>query len=87
MPDESVVPLIPPFPSRASITPIPSFPRHGNMDDQRLGSGRRKGKTWVLILSYAFDWLILVICGAVGYVLGKISPNMRPFNLEDPEIS
>lgn len=90
MPDESIVPLIPPYSSnRTSFTPGPSFRTHATMDDARLagGGGRKKGRTWVLALSYAFDWLMLVICGVVGYILGKVSPNMRPFSLQDPDIS
>jgi hypothetical protein len=60
------------------------------MDDPRLAGGggsRKKGKTWVLALSYAFDWFILVVGGLVGYILGKVTPNMRPFSLQNPEIS
>ena len=90
MPDESVIPLIPPFSSRVSITPAPSYPTHANMDDPRLAGGggsRKKGKTWVLALSYAFDWFILVVGGLVGYILGKVTPNMRPFSLQNPDIS
>ncbi|KAK4449410.1 PAP2 domain-protein [Podospora aff. communis PSN243] len=90
MPDESVVPLIPPFSNRASIRPTPSYPTHANMDDPRLaggGGGRKKGKAWVLALSYAFDWFILVVGGVVGYIMGHVSPNMRPFSLQNPDIS
>jgi len=89
MPDESIVPLIPPFSSRASNTPVSSFTTQPVMDDPRLaGNGvRKKGKMWVLALSYTFDWAILIVCGIVGYILGNVTPNMRPFSLADPDIS
>jgi hypothetical protein len=40
-----------------------------------------------LVTSYIFDWIILIIVTAVGYVLGRITPNKRPFSLVDPDIS
>ncbi|KAI1824240.1 acid phosphatase/Vanadium-dependent haloperoxidase [Xylaria intraflava] len=41
----------------------------------------------VVILSYAFDWLILVVVGLIGYFLGNVTPNKRPFSLLDTNIS
>jgi hypothetical protein len=49
--------------------------------------GRRKDGDWVVIASYVFDWAILIAVGVVGLVLGNITPNKRPFSLEDPNIS
>ncbi|CAJ2513435.1 Uu.00g015540.m01.CDS01 [Anthostomella pinea] len=46
-----------------------------------------KNITLVVILSYVFDWAILIIVAAVGYILGNITPNKRPFSLQDPNIS
>ncbi|KAI6785852.1 PA-phosphatase related-family protein-like protein [Emericellopsis cladophorae] len=54
------------------------------MSSARQGLG---GFSWKVFLSYALDWIVLVALGVVGYVLGKISPNKRPFSLNDPEIS
>ncbi|EFX01116.1 pap2 domain containing protein [Grosmannia clavigera kw1407] len=33
------------------------------------------------------DWIIIVAAGVGGYYLGNLTPNMRPFQLEDPDIS
>ena len=87
MPDDCVQPLIPPFASTTSISPASSFPLQPAMENQRLGAGRRKGKAWVVMLSYAFDWAILALGGVLGYVMGNVSPNKRPFSLFDPDIS
>ena len=52
------------------------------------GNVRRKGKvSWVLGLSYVFDWCVLVAFAAIGYVLGDITPNKRPFSLDDRNIA
>ncbi|KAJ9157371.1 Pap2 domain containing protein [Pleurostoma richardsiae] len=52
------------------------------------GSPRRSGKVnLVLISSYVFDWVVIIVAAAVGFVLGDIDPNKRPFSLEDPDIS
>lgn len=40
-----------------------------------------------LVLSYAFDWIIIIATAAVGVGLAIISPNMRPFALNDTRIS
>jgi hypothetical protein len=54
----------------------------------RSGSDARKGMPSIrLITSYIFDWVVLVIVVAIGYVLGVITPNKRPFSLVDPDIS
>ncbi|KAK4131956.1 acid phosphatase/Vanadium-dependent haloperoxidase [Trichocladium antarcticum] len=87
MPDDSIQPLIQ---DRSSISPTPTFPTRDTMDNVDLGGGSlgRKGKVpWVLALSYVFDWFILAVFGAVGYVLGHIEPNKRPFSLDDRNIA
>ncbi|KAH7026546.1 PAP2 superfamily-domain-containing protein [Microdochium trichocladiopsis] len=43
--------------------------------------------TVIQILSYVFDWIILVAVGVVGLILGDVTPNKRPFSLQDPNIS
>lgn len=86
MPDDSIRPLI----YARSISPAPTFPYRDIMENHELagGSVRRKGKiSWVLALSYAIDWVMLVAVGVVGYVLGHITPNQRPFALDDRNIS
>lgn len=40
----------------------------------------------LLIASYALDWVLLVIFAALGYVVGNLTPNKRPFYLGDPSI-
>ncbi|RDL41966.1 uncharacterized protein BP5553_01945 [Venustampulla echinocandica] len=40
-----------------------------------------------LVLSYAFDWLILICAAGIGAALSIITPNKRPFSLSNPEIS
>ncbi|KAI9679030.1 MAG: hypothetical protein M1829_001700 [Trizodia sp. TS-e1964] len=40
-----------------------------------------------LIFSYVLDWIIVIGAGIVGGALSAITPNKRPFTLEDPSIS
>ncbi|KAK4105995.1 PAP2-domain-containing protein [Parathielavia hyrcaniae] len=83
--DDAISPLI----NSRSFSPAPTE-AHSTMDNLDLagGSVRRKGRPdWVLALSYTFDWLILVAFAAVGYVLGHITPNKRPFSLDDRNIA
>ncbi|ORY62300.1 PAP2 superfamily-domain-containing protein [Pseudomassariella vexata] len=42
---------------------------------------------FVLIASYITDWLCIAAAGAIGTILGNVTPNKRPFLLEDPNIS
>ncbi|KAI2622926.1 acid phosphatase/Vanadium-dependent haloperoxidase [Hypomontagnella submonticulosa] len=52
------------------------------------GFQSRKSKLDIIVIaSYVFDWLILVVVGVVGVILGNVSPNKRPFSLQDPNIS
>lgn len=56
--------------------------------DSPLPSKARKRRTaWVLVLSYATDWICLIAAGLVGVFLGNITPNKRPFRLDDPNIA
>lgn len=43
--------------------------------------------TPVLVLSYVFDWIVILAAAVVGGLLSRITPNKRPFNLANPEIS
>ena len=53
----------------------------------QIGRGKPKKITWVVIASYVFDWAILIAAAAIGYILGDVTPNKRPFYLGDPNIS
>ncbi|KAK4221402.1 PAP2 superfamily-domain-containing protein [Podospora fimiseda] len=84
--DDSIRPLI----DSRSISPAPTFPTRTTMDTLDLSGGsgvRRKKLSWVVGLSYIVDWVILAAVGAVGYVLGHIEPNKRPFSLDDRNIA
>ncbi|KAK3989187.1 PAP2 superfamily-domain-containing protein [Cladorrhinum sp. PSN332] len=83
--DDSIRPLI----DSRSISPAPTFPTRNTMDTLDLAGGnvRRNKLSWVVGLSYIVDWVILAAVGAVGYVLGHITPNKRPFALDDRNIS
>jgi hypothetical protein len=34
-----------------------------------------------------FDWVVLIAFGVIGYILGDITPNKRPFSLDDRNIA
>ncbi|KAI1375548.1 acid phosphatase/Vanadium-dependent haloperoxidase [Hypoxylon crocopeplum] len=59
------------------------MPDHGSPSLQ----SRKSKLSTVVIGSYVFDWLILVVVGIIGVVLGNVAPNKRPFSLQDPNIS
>lgn len=40
----------------------------------------------ILTASYALDWAVLIVFGVLGYVVGKLSPNKRPFYVDDLDI-
>jgi membrane-associated phospholipid phosphatase len=40
-----------------------------------------------LVLSYVFDWFIIIAAAGIGAALANITPNKRPFSLINPEIS
>ncbi|TGJ80001.1 hypothetical protein E0Z10_g8763 [Xylaria hypoxylon] len=48
---------------------------------------RSKKISILVVLSYAFDWLTMVVVGLVGYFLGHVTPNKRPFSLLDNNIA
>ena len=88
MPDDSIRPLI----YARSFSPAPTFEALNptTMDNLDIAGGnvRRKGKvSWVLALSYVFDWVVLAAFAGIGYVLGHITPNKRPFSLDDRNIA
>ncbi|KAI1845685.1 hypothetical protein JX265_005375 [Neoarthrinium moseri] len=58
-----------------------------DLDSPLPPKGRKRKVTWVLILSYVTDWIVLIAFGVVGTVLGTITPNKRHFALDDPNIS
>jgi hypothetical protein len=64
---------------------INSFEGAKDRRSRNMANGKKGG--WVLAASYVSDWIILIIVGVVGFVLGDITPNKRPFYLEDPNIS
>lgn len=76
----------------SAYSPTPGFRRLDSYDcapsrsKSATMAGYKKGH-WVLVASYVFDWIILIGVAVVGFVLGNITPNKRPFNLEDPDIS
>ncbi|GAO14439.1 hypothetical protein UVI_02031680 [Ustilaginoidea virens] len=40
-----------------------------------------------LLVSYALDWIVLLVITVIAGFLGRIEPNKRPFSLDDPNIS
>jgi membrane-associated phospholipid phosphatase len=40
-----------------------------------------------LILSYFFDWIIIIAAAVVGAIFSNLTPNKRPFSVVNPEIS
>jgi hypothetical protein len=38
-------------------------------------------------MSYAFDWVVLIITLVVSVVVGNLAPNKRVFSLVNPNIS
>ncbi len=48
---------------------------------------RRARPSCLLVSSYVSDWVLLAAVAVVANALGHITPNKRPFQLEDPDIS
>ncbi|KAL3450207.1 phosphatidic acid phosphatase type 2/haloperoxidase [Aspergillus insuetus] len=44
-------------------------------------------KSVKVILSYVFDWVVIVVVGIVSYIIGDLEPHKRPFSITDPNIS
>lgn len=40
-----------------------------------------------VVLSYVFDWAVLIVVGVVSYIIGDLQPNKRPISLTDSSIS
>ncbi|KAG2414001.1 hypothetical protein HFD88_003192 [Aspergillus terreus] len=40
-----------------------------------------------LLLSYIFDWILIIGIALIGYGFSKVTPNHYPFSLTDPSIS
>lgn len=54
----------------------------------QLRPRKRSTKSAILVASsYVFDWIIILVALGVAYYMGHHTPNMRPFFLEDPNIS
>lgn len=99
MPDTSTYPLIARTPSPS---PNPSGVGTGTqVEDYNAPTGldmaytdkhrhwrsrARHTSAWV-IASGVLDWLLIVATGVGGFYLGEITPNKRPFQLENPNIS
>lgn len=53
-----------------------------------IRSSRNSGRiSAVLVLSYVFDWVIIIVSAGIGVVFSIQTPNKRPFSLANPEIS
>ncbi|KXH35221.1 hypothetical protein CSIM01_11175 [Colletotrichum simmondsii] len=68
-----------PFESRRPYSSI-SDPSGTHRKRQTMGN-------FILVLSYAIDWVLLIAFAVAGLLLGNLSPQKRPFNLENPDIS
>ena len=54
----------------------------------RIPSGAPdRRKYTLLIVSGVMDWVLVIATAVGGYFLGNITPNKRPFHLENPDIS
>lgn len=54
----------------------------------RTGSASLKEQfSLAVLISYVFDWVVLIVIVGISYVLGNIEPNKRHFSLVDPNIS
>lgn len=47
----------------------------------------REGISWKVVISYILDWVVLLAFGFIALGIGLITPNKRPFSLNDPNIS
>lgn len=82
MVDISATPLIAPadlYTSASDTSPPVTFAMA-----PRRPSGRM---TAMVVASGVADWVFIVAAGVGGYYLGDTTPNKRPFQLEDPDIS
>jgi hypothetical protein len=87
--DGDVAAAATPFITSSTHTQTPGYRRITSFEvaqGHRTMASRKKGG-WVLAASYVSDWIVLIIVAVVGFVVGDITPNKRPFYLEDPNIS
>ncbi|KAK6193916.1 hypothetical protein LQW54_011983 [Pestalotiopsis sp. IQ-011] len=47
---------------------------------------KKKSFAFILLASYVTDWLCLIVAGVIGTILGNVTPNKRPFRIDDPNI-
>jgi hypothetical protein len=58
------------------------------MSQFRSRAGRGRGRiSLALILSYVVDWLVIIAAAGIGAAFSVITPNKRPFSLDDANIS
>lgn len=70
-----------------STNPQPFFSLLSTMRSNMRSRAHSGRVSIALVLSYVFDWAILIASAIVGGILSLITPNKRPFALTDPEIS
>ena len=80
------------MPDEAFGALLPQSTQHHPYDEMKdPAAAKLKPKmnriTIVQTLSYVFDWIILIVVGVIGLILGHVTPNKRPFSLQDPNIS
>jgi membrane-associated phospholipid phosphatase len=56
---------------------------HRSFGMKRISHQTPKKMGVLLVASYVVDWVLLALGAAVGYLLGNITPNKRPIDLED----
>jgi len=54
---------------------------------RKFGSGDGRKGLLLVASSYVTDWVLLAAGAAVGYVLGELTPNKRPFSPDDRSIA
>ena len=97
MPDSNTAPLIAPInssDSRGRTQSTPSIEPRRNWNSQMVDYDRVRplavhshhATIWV-VASGIVDWLLIVAAAVGGLFIGNITPNKRPFQLEDPNIS
>jgi hypothetical protein len=97
MPSTSIAPLIASAASPSLSNPhtstrysklglVPGAEMADLANPRRWGTRTRHASVWV-IASGVVDWLLIVATAIGGFYLGEITPNKRPFQLEDPDIS
>ncbi|KAI1325263.1 PAP2 superfamily-domain-containing protein [Xylariaceae sp. FL0255] len=62
------------------------------MDHNSSARGARrkrstKASKLLVVLSYVLDWVVLIVVFLAAGLIGRLTPNKRPFSLQDPDIS